>query len=86
MPMQWNMESQSLPGIHQPSRGAGKCFMYKLNLITFVQISEGKAEQGLKVLLELPPNSISNTQRLEVLRSAFNKQSEMGVTKSFVQV
>ena len=51
-----------------------------------IQISEGKAEQGLKVLLELPPNSINNTQRLEVLRSAFNKQSEMGVTKSFVQV
>ena len=57
-----------------------------LHLLCIIQISEGKAEQGLKVLLELPPNSINNTQRLEVLRSAFNKQSEMGVTKSFVQV
>ena len=28
-------------------------------------------EQGLKLLLELPPSRINNTQRLEVLTSAF---------------
>ena len=51
-----------------------------------IQISEGNAEQGLELLLELPPNSINNTQRLEVLRSAFVQQSKIGVTTSFVQV
>ena len=46
----------------------------------------GKAEESLKVLLDLPPNNINNTQRLGILRRAFDKQSMMGVTKSFVQV
>ena len=51
-----------------------------------LQILKGKAELGLELLLQLPPNSITNTQRLEVLRSAFVQQSKIGVTSSFVQV
>ena len=50
------------------------------------QIAEGSVEKGLQLLLMLPPNSINNTQRLEVLNKAFDKQSTIGVTASFVQV
>ena len=46
----------------------------------------GKAEEGLMVLLKLPPNNINNTQRLGLLRRAFDKQSTMEVTASFVEV
>ena len=46
----------------------------------------GNAEAGLKVLLDLPPNDINNTQKLGILRRAFDKQSMMEVTKSFVLV
>ena len=51
-----------------------------------MQISMGKAEEGLKVLLKLLPNSFNNTRRLGFLRRAFDKQSMMEVTTSFVQV
>ena len=53
-----------------------------------IQISDGNIEEGLEQLLELPPNSINNTQRLVVLKSAFIKLSEIKklVTKSIVEV
>ena len=43
----------------------------------FVKISEGSVEQGLKLLLELPPSSINNSQRLDVLTSAFKVISKL---------
>ena len=46
-------------------------------LQSFVKIAEGSVEQGLKLLLDLPPNSINNTQRLEVLTSAFKMISKL---------
>ena len=51
-----------------------------------MQILEGLAEDGLKLLLELPSNSINNTQRLQVLKSAFEMQLLMGINVGFVNV
>ena len=51
------------------------------SLKSFVKISEGTVEQGLELLLELPPNSINNTQRLEVLTSAFKMVSKLNDIK-----
>ena len=51
------------------------------SLQCFVKISEGTVEQGLELLLELPPNSINNTQRLEVLTSAFKMISKLNDIK-----
>ena len=60
-------------------------FFNPLTCLHCIQISDGKAEEGLELLLEL---SINNTQRLEVLKRAFEKQSEMDeqFNKSFVKV
>ena len=54
------------------SKEIGICAINQ-SLQCFVKISEGTVEQGLELLLELPPSSINNIQRLEVLTSAFNK-------------
>ena len=51
-----------------------------------MQILLGLAEDGLKLLLELPSNSINNTQRLQVLKSAFEAQLKMGINVGFVKV
>ena len=56
------------------------------NLNCCVQILQGLAEDGLKLLLEVPSNSINNTQRLQVLKSAFEMQLLMGINVGFVNV
>ena len=49
---------------------------------------EVSPEAGLVTLLELPPDSINNSQRLTILESAFRVQMSrvIGVRMSFVEV
>ena len=55
-------------------------------LQSFVKISEGSVEQGLELLLELPPNSINNSQRLDVLTSAFKVISKLNDSEQLNEV
>ena len=55
-------------------------------LQSFVKISEGTVEQGLKLLLELPPSSINNSQRLDVLTSAFKVISKLNDSEQLNEV
>ena len=61
---------------------------YKHMSMACIQISDGNIEEGLEQLLDLPPNSINNTQRLVVLKSAFLKHSEIKerINESIAQV
>ena len=55
-------------------------------ICNYIRYQREMLNKVLNYYFILPPNSINNTQRLEVLRSAFVQQSKVGVTTSFVQV
>ena len=61
----------------------------KYFLHTFLfQISDGNVELGLELFLEIPPDAINNTERLDVLNRTFEKISRLNerFNKSLVEV
>ena len=50
------------------------------------QLNISDSEQSLAVVLDVPPHSITNNERLEILQTAYMDQRMKGITAPFVEV
>ena len=51
-----------------------------------VQIEELLPEEGLKTILELPSDEVTDTQRVHILRRALLVQSRTNISSTFAEV
>ena len=55
-------------------------------IIFLVQIEELLPEEGLKTILELPSDEVTDIQRVDILRRALLVQSRTNISSSFAEV
>ena len=51
-----------------------------------VQIDELLPEEGLKTILELPSDEVTDIQRVDILRRALSVQSRTNISNTFAEV
>ena len=55
-------------------------------IIFLVQIEELLPEEGLKTILELPSDEVTDIQRVRILRRALLVQSRTNISSTFAEV
>ena len=55
-------------------------------IIFLVQIEELLPEEGLKTILELPSDEVTDIQRVRILRRALLVQSRSNISSTFAEV
>ena len=57
-----------------------------MSIMFLVQIEELLPEEGLKTILELPSDEVTDIQRVRILRRALLVQSRSNISSTFAEV